>query len=83
MINYKLTTISKCICKKCLNYQNSKAEGGGPGGMFRSSGGLKSRGFFTQIQKDPDLLPHEPNKEDPKWELTKYFVKLVFDPKFF
>ena len=44
---------------------------GGGGGMFRSSGGLKSRGYFTHINKDPDLLPHQPHPEDPKWENAK------------
>ena len=44
---------------------------GGGGGMFRSSGGLKSRGHFHAINKDPDLLPHQPHPEDPKWEKTK------------
>merc|ERR1711974_78836 len=39
---------------------------GGGGGMFRSSGGLKSRGHFTHINKDPDPLPHQPHPEDPK-----------------
>ena len=44
---------------------------GGVGDMFRSSGGLKSRGHFTAINKDPDPLPHQPHPEDPKWEKTE------------
>ena len=35
-------------------------------GMFRSSGGLKKRGFFHAINKDPDKLPHKAHPDDPK-----------------
>ena len=35
-------------------------------GMFQSSGGLKKRGFFHAINKDPDKLPHKAHPDDPK-----------------
>ena len=72
----KITSLHKLT----LNLQKKDAalstlkEGGvsgGVGDMFRSSGGLKSRGHFTAINKDPDPLPHQPHPEDPKWEKTE------------